>query len=109
MFIEYCGGGALDGIMVELEKPLTEPQIRHVCRDMCVALEFLHRRHVIHRDIKAGNVLLTTDGDVKLGKVQFSVKWRVGRFVLSPLDNACDAWCGWSSVGCFLPSALSVV
>lgn len=68
MFIEFCGGGALDSIMVDLEKPLSEAMIRYIAHEMCVGLAFLHEHKVIHRDIKAGNVLLTIDGDVKLGK-----------------------------------------
>lgn len=68
MLIEFCEGGAIDSIMIDLEKPLTEPQIRYVCREMCQALDFLHKHKVIHRDLKAGNVLLTLDGDVKLGQ-----------------------------------------
>lgn len=75
MFLEFCGGGALDSIMVDLEKPLTEDQIRYVCHEMCVALDFLHRHHVIHRDIKAGNVLVTMEGDVKLGRCLGPVFW----------------------------------
>ncbi|XP_045189184.2 serine/threonine-protein kinase 10-like isoform X2 [Mercenaria mercenaria] len=66
MYIEFCGGGAVDSIMVDLEKPLNENQIRYVCYEMCQALVFIHRQHVIHRDLKAGNVLLTMDGEVKL-------------------------------------------
>ncbi|XP_060599497.1 serine/threonine-protein kinase 10-like isoform X2 [Ruditapes philippinarum] len=66
MYIEFCGGGAVDSIMVDLEKPLNENQIRYVCHEMCIALAFVHRQHVIHRDLKAGNVLLTLDGEVKL-------------------------------------------
>lgn len=68
MLIEYCDGGALDSIMVELEKPLTEPQVAYVCKHMCSGLNHLHKNKVIHRDLKAGNVLLTMDGGVKLGK-----------------------------------------
>lgn len=68
MYMEFCGGGALDSIMVDLEKGLTEPQIQYVCRQMCEGLDFLHQNFVIHRDLKAGNVLLTMDGQVKLGK-----------------------------------------
>jgi STE20-like kinase len=68
MLIEYCDGGALDSIMTELEKPLTEPQISYVCQNMCKGLLFLHKNHVIHRDLKAGNVLLTMAGGVKLGE-----------------------------------------
>lgn len=69
MLIEYCDGGALDSIMVELEKPLNEPQIAYVCKNVCQALCFLHAHKVIHRDLKAGNVLLTMEGGVKLGKI----------------------------------------
>lgn len=68
MLIEYCDGGALDSIMVELEKPLTESQISFVCQQMVQGLDFLHKSKVIHRDLKAGNVLLTMSGGVKLGK-----------------------------------------
>jgi hypothetical protein len=35
MMIEYCDGGALDSIIVDLEKGLTEKQIAYVCREMC--------------------------------------------------------------------------
>lgn len=68
MLIEFCGGGAVDSIMVDLEKALTEPQIKFLCREICRGLEFLHKCKVIHRDMKAGNVLLTLDGGVKIGK-----------------------------------------
>lgn len=52
----------------ELERPLTEPQIRVVCKQTLEALVYLHDSNIIHRDLKAGNILLTLDGDVKLGK-----------------------------------------
>ncbi|XP_055530162.1 serine/threonine-protein kinase 10 isoform X2 [Wyeomyia smithii] len=74
MLIEYCDGGALDSIMVELEKPLTEPQIAYVCKHMCAGLHHLHKNKVIHRDLKAGNVLLTMDGGVKLADFGVSAK-----------------------------------
>lgn len=69
MLIEYCDGGALDSIMNELGKPLTEPQIAYVCKHMTEGLSFLHKNKIIHRDLKAGNVLLTMEGGVKLGKI----------------------------------------
>lgn len=74
MLIEYCDGGALDSIMVELEKPLTESQIAYVCQHMCHGLSFLHQNKVIHRDLKAGNVLLTMNGGVKLADFGVSAK-----------------------------------
>uniref|UniRef100_A0A915C9E9 Protein kinase domain-containing protein n=2 Tax=Parascaris univalens TaxID=6257 RepID=A0A915C9E9_PARUN len=66
LLLEFCGGGAIDSIMVELSRGLTEPQIQCVMREVLKALDFLHQNNVIHRDLKAGNVLLTNDAKVKL-------------------------------------------
>ncbi|KAL1461413.1 hypothetical protein WDU94_013313 [Cyamophila willieti] len=74
MLIEYCDGGAVDSIMIELEKPLTELQVKYICHYMCKALLFLHNHRVIHRDLKAGNVLLTITGGVKLADFGVSAK-----------------------------------
>lgn len=57
------------GLTAELERPLTEPQIRVVCRQTLQALLYLHNNKIIHRDLKAGNILLSLDGDVKLGEL----------------------------------------
>ena len=67
MYIEYCEGGALDRIMHELERALSEPQLRFVAHEVAAALAFLHSRGIIHRDLKAGNLLLNADADVRLG------------------------------------------
>ena len=76
MYLEFCGGGAIDSLMYELEKPLTEPQIRFAGHEMCAALSFLHAHHVIHRDLKAGNVLVTLEGSVKLADFGVSAKMK---------------------------------
>lgn len=55
-------------ICPELERPLTEPQIRVVCKQTLDALVYLHENKIIHRDLKAGNILFSSDGDVKLGE-----------------------------------------
>lgn len=52
----------------ELDRGLTEPQIKVVCRQTLEALIYLHSMKIIHRDLKAGNILLMLDGDIKLGK-----------------------------------------
>ncbi|XP_039303681.1 serine/threonine-protein kinase 10 isoform X2 [Solenopsis invicta] len=74
MLIEYCDGGAVDSIMVELEKALTEMQIAYICQYMTKGLAFLHKSKVVHRDLKAGNVLLTMAGGVKIADFGVSAK-----------------------------------
>ncbi|XP_005808843.1 serine/threonine-protein kinase 10-like [Xiphophorus maculatus] len=74
IMIEFCAGGAMDANMLELDRGLTEKQIRVVCRQMLEALNYLHHMKIIHRDLKAGNVLLTLEGDIKLADFGVSAK-----------------------------------
>ncbi len=46
IYIEFCAGGAVDNIMLELEKPLNEIQIRCVAKQMVEALQYLHNNKV---------------------------------------------------------------
>uniref|UniRef100_A0A8C5NED4 non-specific serine/threonine protein kinase n=1 Tax=Gouania willdenowi TaxID=441366 RepID=A0A8C5NED4_GOUWI len=89
ILIEFCAGGAVDAVMLELERPLTEPQIKVVCRQTLQALVYLHHNKIIHRDLKAGNILLTLDGDVKLGQSLYSALSISHRtFTLSNFPNS---------------------
>ncbi|KAI1882553.1 hypothetical protein AGOR_G00251930 [Albula goreensis] len=74
ILIEFCPGGALDDIMLELERGLSEQQISEVCCQTLQALSYLHQHHIIHRDLKAGNILLTLEGQVKLADFGVSAK-----------------------------------
>jgi len=66
--MEFCGGGALDSIYRNLRKPLSEDQVGLILLESLKGLEYLHTKaNLIHRDIKAGNLLLTENGDLKLG------------------------------------------
>ena len=65
--MEYCDGGSLSKAMAKLTEPLNEQEIQVVMKHMILGLEFLHSKRMIHRDIKADNVLINTLGQAKLG------------------------------------------
>lgn len=64
--MEYCGAGSVSDIMRLRRKTLTEDEIATVIYYTLKGLEYLHERRKIHRDIKAGNILLNMDGNAKL-------------------------------------------
>ena len=53
--------------MLKKRKRLTEPETRFYLKQMLEALRYLHGRRVIHRDLKLGNLFLTSDMQLKIG------------------------------------------
>jgi hypothetical protein len=62
--MEYCDGGSLGALAKGAE--LTEPEIAFIIRQVVEGLAFLHSRKRVHRDIKADNILLNFNGEVKI-------------------------------------------
>ncbi|XP_042297419.1 serine/threonine-protein kinase TAO3 isoform X2 [Sceloporus undulatus] len=65
LVMEYCLGSASDLLEVH-KKPLQEVEIAAITDGALQGLAYLHSHCKIHRDIKAGNILLTEPGQVKL-------------------------------------------
>nr|CAA73555.1 Stress-responsive protein kinase (PRKSD) [Suberites domuncula] len=64
--MEYCGAGSVSDIMRIINRPLREEEIAIVMQYALKGLEYLHFKRKIHRDIKAGNILLNLEGHAKL-------------------------------------------
>lgn len=72
VIMEYMEGGSLTEMIDSGEIP--EPQIATVCQEVLKGLIHLHKRNIIHRDIKSDNVLLSRTGQVKLTDFGFCAK-----------------------------------
>uniref|UniRef100_A0A8C4N8K1 non-specific serine/threonine protein kinase n=1 Tax=Eptatretus burgeri TaxID=7764 RepID=A0A8C4N8K1_EPTBU len=64
--VKYYGTGSVSDIIRLRNKTLSEEQIAPILRATLRGLEYLHFMRKIHRDIKAGNILLSVEGNAKL-------------------------------------------
>ncbi|XP_058062401.1 serine/threonine-protein kinase Tao [Anopheles bellator] len=84
LVMEYCVGSASDIIEVH-KRPLKEDEISAICDGVLRGLSYLHGLGRIHRDIKAGNILLTEQGIVKLADFgSAAIKCPANSFVGTP-------------------------
>uniref|UniRef100_G3NMY2 non-specific serine/threonine protein kinase n=1 Tax=Gasterosteus aculeatus aculeatus TaxID=481459 RepID=G3NMY2_GASAC len=74
LVLELCNGGSvtelIKGLLVRGQR-LLEPVISYILCSALLGLQHLHNNRIIHRDVKGNNILLTTEGGVKL--VDFGV------------------------------------
>lgn len=71
---EFCTGGSLADLLSYTGRQLTEDEIADVLVFMVRGLAYLHDKRLLHRDVKAGNVLLTDDGRAKVADFGVSVQ-----------------------------------
>lgn len=75
LFLEYVPGGSV-GKILQLHGRLSEPTIRSLTRQVLEGLSYLHSRGILHRDLKADNLLLDLDGVCKISDFGISKKSR---------------------------------
>jgi serine/threonine-protein kinase 24/25/MST4 len=64
--MEYVGGGSVKDAVTRCGGRLPEVFISIIVREVLLGIEYLHSKGKIHRDVKCANILLGTNGDVKL-------------------------------------------
>ncbi|KAH3666516.1 hypothetical protein OGAPHI_003512 [Ogataea philodendri] len=73
VIMEYMEGGCLTDV-IDNNPDITEEQISSICYETTKGLQFLHKKNLIHRDIKSDNVLLDAQGNVKITDFGFCAK-----------------------------------
>ena len=79
IFLEYVPGGSVSS-MLNNYGPFDEPLVKNFTRQILIGLAYLHKRNIIHRDIKGANILIDIKGGVKITDFGISKK-------LSPLNK----------------------
>ena len=59
--MEYLGGGSLDGY-IKKKGHLTEPEALRLFKHVTDAMSYLHAQHMLHLDLKPGNIMMKDDG-----------------------------------------------
>ncbi|KAL4495229.1 hypothetical protein ABPG72_007336, partial [Tetrahymena utriculariae] len=66
LIMEYCAAGSIIDLVKITRIQLNEQQIASILQSTLKGLQYLHSNKIIHRDIKAGNILLDQRGNAKL-------------------------------------------
>ncbi|KAI9792087.1 MAG: putative protein serine/threonine kinase [Peltula sp. TS41687] len=64
IIMEFCSGGSCGDLLKP--GPIPEEYITIIIRELLMGLDYLHSDKKLHRDVKAANVLLSANGQVKL-------------------------------------------
>ncbi|XP_043549635.1 myosin-IIIb isoform X2 [Chiloscyllium plagiosum] len=117
LVLELCNGGSVTELITNLlkrDESMEEALISYILYGALLGLQHLHKNRIIHRDVKGNNILLTTEGGVKLVDFGVSAKLTNARlrrntsvgtpFWMAPeviaceqqldysYDSRCDVW-----------------
>ena len=86
IIMDFCDRGSLRDIIDYRNEVLNEQQIAFVMHDLLEALVILHKKQIIHRDIKAANILVTSKGVIKVTDFGVSRQFDVGAKTFSTVS-----------------------
>ncbi|KAI9720508.1 MAG: ATP binding [Chrysothrix sp. TS-e1954] len=86
IFLEYVPGGSIAKMLIDYGA-LPEEVVRKYVRQILIGLAFLHSRDIIHRDIKGANMLVTTQGQVKISDFGISKRVQDSKTLLATEDG----------------------
>eukprot|EP00924_Labyrinthula_sp_SR-Ha-C_P014000 maker-scaffold_5-snap-gene-20.1-mRNA-1 protein AED:0.07 eAED:0.07 QI:95/0.83/0.85/1/0.5/0.42/7/192/460 len=67
ILMELCSAGSVSDIMQICNLHFSEAVVQEIIAASCLGLVAMHRKNILHRDIKGGNLLLNVNGEIKLG------------------------------------------
>ena len=75
LFLEYVPGGSVKTLLIKYGR-FPEPTIRYLTKQILAGLSYLHTRGILHRDLKADNLLLDINGTIKISDFGISKRSR---------------------------------
>ncbi|KAL7380379.1 hypothetical protein ABVT39_016830 [Epinephelus coioides] len=85
LVMEYASGGEVFDYLVAHGR-MKEKEARSKFRQIVSAVQYCHQKHIVHRDLKAENLLLDADMNIKIADFGFSNEFTMG--------NKLDTFCG---------------
>ncbi|XP_076022154.1 MAP/microtubule affinity-regulating kinase 3a isoform X6 [Genypterus blacodes] len=85
LIMEYASGGEVFDYLVAHGR-MKEKEARAKFRQIVSAVQYCHQKHIVHRDLKAENLLLDADMNIKIADFGFSNEFTMG--------NKLDTFCG---------------
>ncbi|XP_058655048.1 MAP/microtubule affinity-regulating kinase 4 isoform X1 [Onychostoma macrolepis] len=86
LVMEYASGGEVFDYLVSHGR-MKEKEARAKFRQIVSAVHYCHQKNIVHRDLKAENLLLDADSNIKIADFGFSNEFTLG----SKLDTFCGS------------------